>query len=103
MPAIEIAPSVESALRNCIDTAAVDAARGKIVSVMKRMKRGFTSHQRNATAEEVQAMKTLKEDMNIEDTDIVVIPADMGNATVVMALQKRLHQENVGDCGEQAL
>lgn len=74
IPVKEIVMNVESGLRG-VPQQAADEARVRIVSLLKRAR----PPPRNTTREEESAIRTLK-----DDTGLIILPADKGNATVVL-------------------
>ena len=79
VPKLGVINGVEAGLREVRDEAAVQIARSKISEILKSAK----PLQRNVTHEEVEAIKELKKNKNI-----VILKADMGNATVIMNVTK---------------
>ena len=71
----EIIAGVEPALRKCKNTIAAEHARSLIASVMRNCK----PLQSNITTQERQAIRSLK-----KDKELMILPADKGNATVVL-------------------
>lgn len=74
-PIASMATAVEYGLHQ-VDPGIREEARLKAISVLSKVQRGSRL---NYTTEEKAAIKNLKEDKNI-----VILPADKGNATVVM-------------------
>ena len=79
LPVVDVIASIECALRECNDVAQAEAVRGKIAGIMRRSVNSLPSRRRNITEEESKGLRSLR-----EKEDIVIIPADKGNATVVM-------------------
>ena len=75
VPKLEIMSSIEPALRTCEDQMAAEVARAKIASILKTAVRPNS----NICKEELRAMQSLK-----KRKDIIIAPADKGNATVVL-------------------
>ena len=85
IPKLDIISGVEADLRTVRDKAAVHIARSKVFEVLKPTKQP----QRNITQEEEQALKELKQDVNI-----VILKADKGNSTVAINTQEYYNKIN---------
>lgn len=72
---VEIIVSIELVLRNCKDEIAAEVARTKITNILE----SATAPKKNARYGEWKAMKEL-----VERKDLVIAPADKGNATVLL-------------------
>ena len=79
VPVMDVVASVECALKNTKDVSLEEEARRKIAGIIRRFNGNGKSVQPNVSAEENRALKCL-----VKDDDIVILPADKGNATVVM-------------------
>ena len=79
VPVIDVVASVECALKNTRDVGLEEEARRKIAGIIRRFNGNGKSVQPNVSVEENRALNCL-----MKDDDIVILPADKGNATVVM-------------------
>ena len=75
LPMSKIVAGIEPALRQCNDPEAAERARSIIASIIRQHR----PPKPNTTAEERQAMRTLK-----QDEEIVILQADKGNTTVLL-------------------
>ena len=84
VPAFDVITSVENALRQKkgVSDGVAEVARSKVAGIVSRFQREIKQGGRgpsNLSKEEKAAFEALK-----KDKDIVVVPADKGNATVVL-------------------
>ncbi len=87
IPTKEIVTNVESGLRGVAQQAA-DEARVQIVNLLKRAK----PPPRNITWEEESAIRALK-----SDPDLIILPADKGNAIVILDREEYKKVESMLD------
>ena len=78
VPTLDIVASVTCALRSCESVQVIESTTQKIAGLLHRSVSGCTQRS-NVTMKEREALKLLK-----SSEDVVVLPADKGNATVVM-------------------
>ena len=75
VPKMEIVAAVEPALRDMQNKVAAEVCRAKVSGILRRS----TPPESNISMEEKEALQELK-----NNEDIVIVPADKGNATVVL-------------------
>ena len=85
LPKSEIISGVESALRNHEDSQIAERARSTIASIIRRHRPQI----QNITPKERQAIRDLK-----KDDEVVILPVDKGNATVLLDTKDYLYKAN---------
>ena len=85
VPKDDIIASVETALRRCKDEQKGEQARATISNLLRTAK----TPKRNTSAEEREALRNLR-----KNEDITIIPADKGNATVILDTEEYEEKAN---------
>ena len=77
VPVLDVVTAVENALKTCDDVISAEVARGKVAGIIRRTSNSLPHG--NITPEEREALRGLR-----GKEDVVIVPADKGNATVLM-------------------